>query len=263
MNYKTIQCDFLLNKITQKDKLFHGDYTLDTYQNCEFGCKYCDSAQDDTIYIKDNIVQLLKNELKKTQKGTIIIGSTVDPYQEAEIKYQNTRKILEIIKQNHFPCHILTKSKILLRDIDLLSSMTNDIVSISLISLDEKISDIFETNLPSPLERLETVKTLHENGIQTGIAIMPILPFIIEDELEDIVKKAKEYKAMYIIHEYLELKGDQRQIFMNTLRRFKPELMKRYEQLYKDRYKPDKVYISKINKIIDSLCTKYGLKNKI
>ena len=128
MNYKTIQCSFLLNKITRKDKLFNGEYTIDPYQNCEFRCKYCDSTQNDTIYIKDQIVNLLKNELKKTKKGRIIIGSTVDPYQETEKKYKNTRKTLEIIKQNNFPCHILTKSKLVLRDIDLLSSMIQSLI---------------------------------------------------------------------------------------------------------------------------------------
>lgn len=263
MKHKTTQCDFLLNKITRKDKLFNGDYTLDPYQKCEFDCKYCDSAQTNIIYVKNNIQQVLKRELETIQKGTIIIGSTADPYQEAEIKYRNTRKILEIIRQKHFPCHILTKSKILLRDIDLLSKMNNNVVSLSLISLDKKISEIFETKLPSPLERLEIVKTLSENGIKTGVAIMPIIPFIVENELENIVKKAEEYKAQYILHEYLELKGDQRQIFMDTLRSFKPDLVEKYKQLYKGSYRPNKAYISKINQLTDSLCDKYNLKNKI
>jgi DNA repair photolyase len=263
MNYKTIYCSFLLNKITRKDKLFNGEYTLDPYQNCEFNCKYCDSTQNNTIYIKDKIPQILKNELKKTKKGRIIIGSTVDPYQETEKKYQNTRKILELIKQNNFPCHLLTKSKLVLRDIDLLSNMNNSIVSLSLFSLDKKISDIFETNLPSPSERLEVIKKLSENDVQAGLAVMPILPFVTEKELEDIVKKAKEHKAKYILHEYLELKGDQKHIFINTLERYKSELVKKYEQLYQGSYRPKKRYISEVNKIIDDLRTKYDLKNKI
>lgn len=263
MNYKTIQCSFLLNKITRKDKLFNGEYTIDPYQNCEFRCKYCDSTQNDTIYIKDQIVNLLKNELKKTKKGRIIIGSTVDPYQETEKKYKNTRKTLEIIKQNNFPCHILTKSKLVLRDIDLLSSMKNSIVSLSLFSIDKKISDTFEKNLASPLERLEVIKKLSENGVKAGLAIMPIIPFVTENELKDIFKKAKQYKAKYILHEYLELKGDQKHIFIDTLKTYKPELVKKYEQLYQGSYRPNKSYISEINKTITDLCIQYNLKNKI
>lgn len=263
MNYKTIQCSFLLNKITRKDKLFNGEYTLDPYQNCEFGCRYCDSTQNDAIYIKDKISQILKNELKKTKKGVIIVGSTVDPYQETEKKYQNTRKTLEIIKQNNFPCHVLTKSKLVLRDIDLLSSMKNSIVSLSLFSLDKKISDTFETNLPSPLERLDVIKKLSENGVRAGLAIMPILPFVTENELENIVKKAREHKAKYILHEYLELKGDQKQIFINTLKKYKPDLVEKYKQLYRSSYRPNKAYVSEVSKIIANLCSRYYLKNKI
>ena len=76
----------MLNKITTKDMLFGGNYTLDPYQNCEFSCKYCDSSYDEKIYIKTNAIELLEKELKKIKKGTIIIGSVHDPYQKAEKK---------------------------------------------------------------------------------------------------------------------------------------------------------------------------------
>ena len=141
--------------------------------------------------------------------------------------------------------------------------MNNSIVSLSLFSLDKKISDVFETKLPSPLERLEVIKKLSENDVQAGLAVMPIIPFVTEYELEDIVKKAKEHKAKYILHEYLELKGDQRQIFINTLKKYEPEIVKKYEQLYQGNYRPKKRYISELNKTITDLCIQYNLKNKI
>ncbi len=65
MRYKHVKYDSVITKITNKDLLFIGDYTLDPYQNCEFGCKYCDSALDETIYIKTNAIQLLEEEMKK------------------------------------------------------------------------------------------------------------------------------------------------------------------------------------------------------
>ena len=195
MNYKEVQCSFLLNRITTKDRLFNGDYTLDPYQNCEFGCRYCDSTYDKTIYIKTNAAQLLKKELETTKKGTIVLGSVIDPYQRAEESYNITRNLLEIIEQYDFPCHILTKSNLVLRDLDLLSKMSNCMATISITTLDQTVSDIFEKDVPSPMERLETIKKLSERGIKTGLAVIPILPFIVEDELEDIVKSAKKYKA--------------------------------------------------------------------
>ena len=263
MNYKPIQCSFLLNRITTKDKLFNGNYTLDPYQNCGFGCRYCDSTYDETIYIKTNAAQLLKKELETTEKGTIIVGSVVDPYQKAEESYNITRNLLEIIEQYDFPCHILTKSNLVLRDIDLLSKMSDCKVTISITTLNQSVSDLFERDVPSPMERLKTIEKLSEIGINAGLAVIPILPFIAEEELENIVKSAKKHKAHYILHKHLELKGDQKGIFMKILEESYPNLVKKYEELYKVSYKPDDAYVSKINDALEKLCITYKLKNRI
>jgi len=263
MNYKPIQCNFLLNRITTKDKLFNGNYTLDPYQNCGFGCRYCDSTYDETIYIKTNAAQILKKELETTEKGIIIVGSVVDPYQKAEESYNITRNLLEIIEQFDFPCHILTKSNLVLRDIDILSKMNNCAVTMSMATTNQSVSDIFEKDVPLPMERLETIEKLSKIGIKSGLAVIPILPFIVEDELENIVKSAKKHKAHYILHKHLELKGDQKGIFMKILEEFYPNLVEKYERLYKDSYMPDDTFISKINSTIEKLCVKYKLKNKI
>lgn len=253
----------MLNRITTKDKLFNGDYTLDPYQNCGFGCKYCDSTYDETIYIKTNAAQLLKKELETTEKGTIIVGSVVDPYQKAEESHNITRNLLEIIEQYDFPCHILTKSNLVLRDIDILSKMNNCVVTMSIATTNQSVSDLFERDVPSPMERLETIKKLSESGITAGLAVIPILPFIVEDELEDIVKSAKKHKARYLLHKHLELKGDQKNIFMKILEEFYPNLVEKYEELYKDSYMPDDAFISKINNELEKLCIRHKIKNKI
>ncbi len=262
MEYKNIRCSTLLNKITKKDKLFKGDYTLDPYQNCEFGCTYCDSTYDKTIYIKTNAAQQLEKEIKTIKKGTIIIGSVSDAYQKVEEEHKTTRNLLEIIKQNNFPCHILTKSNLVLRDRDLLSKM-NCTVTITIITLDEKISQIFEKETPSPKERLKTIKHLSEAGIKTGIAIIPVLPYIAENELEKIITSAKKYDANYVSYKHLELKGDQKNIFMKILEKSYPSLVEKYEELYKDSYMPDDTYISNINNNLEKLCARYKLKNRI
>ena len=263
MLHKQVKYDFLLNKITKKDLLFSGDYTLDPYQNCEFGCRYCDSSMDETIYIKTNAVQLLEEEIEIIKRGTIIIGSVHDPYQEIEEECRNTRNLLKIIKKHDFPCHILTKSNLILRDIDILSTISKCIVTVSITTLNENKCNIFEENVPSSKERLQVVRKLSENGIRSGIAIMPILPYIVEDEFEDIVKAASKYKADYILHKHLELKGDQKTVFLNTLERFDPSLLSRYEELYKNSYMPNQEYILKIKNTLRKLCTRYNLKYRI
>ena len=108
MEYKPITSSTLLNKITSKDHLFHGKYTLDPYQQCEFNCVYYDSASTTTVYLKTNAPQLLEQDLQNNPKGTIIIGSVHDPYQSAEHQYQLTQQLLQIIKAYDVPCHILT-----------------------------------------------------------------------------------------------------------------------------------------------------------
>jgi len=263
MQYKQIKIDSLINKITNKDTLFGGNFTIDPYQNCEFGCLYCDSSLDETIYIKTNSEHILKKELKQLEKGTIIVGSVHDPYQKAEEYYKITRHLLKIIGENYFSCHILTKSNLVVRDIDILSKIKNCKVTISLISLDKKILNIFEKNVPSSKKRLLTIQKLNCAHIDAGIAILPIIPYINEEEIEDIIKLAKDYNAKYILYKYLELKGNQKLCFFNILNEFYPNLIEKYKKLYKKDYMPDAKYISNVEKNIINLCKIYGLENKI
>ena len=263
MNYKPIKVDFLINKITTKDKLFGGDYTIDPYQNCEFGCVYCDSSVEKTIYIKKNAPEIFKKELNNIKKGTIIVGSVHDPYQRIEKKELITRKILYIIKKYNFSCHILTKSDLVLRDADIISKIDKSRVTISISSLKKSYSNFFEKNVPSPNTRLETIFKLKKFGINSGIAIIPIFPYITEDELENIIKNAKKHNANYLLYKYLELKGDQKNYFFKKIEKFKPNLIKKYKNLYKNNYSPDKNYQKEFKINIEKLCKKYKIKNKI
>jgi len=263
MKYKEVKTDSLLNRITNVDLLFNGFYTIDPYQNCEFGCKYCDSSQDDTVFIKTNAKEILFRELKQNKKGTIIIGSVHDPYQKAEKKYQITRNLLKTIKDFNFPVHILTKSDLVLRDIDILKKFSKCNVTISMISLDKIITNIFENNVPIPKTRLNTIEKLSNNGIKSGIAIIPIIPFITDDEIKKIIKKAVSSKASYVLHKHLELKGNQKFIFLDLLKNFNSGLIRKYEQLYSDSYVPSDDYIKNIDKMFNILCEKYKIKESI
>jgi DNA repair photolyase len=263
MNYKSINLDFLINKITTKDKLFGGNYTIDPYQNCEFGCTYCDSSLEKTVYIKKNAPDIFEKDLKNIKKGTIIVGSVHDPYQKIEKKELITRKILEIIKKYNFSCHILTKSDLVLRDADIISEIKDSRVTISISSIKNDVTKYFENNVPSPETRLKTIKKLIDIDIKTGIAIIPILPFIVDNELEDIIKNAKKHNAQYILYKHLELKGDQKNCFLMKLKEFQPDLISKYENMYKEYYLPDKKYIDEFKVKIGKICEKYGIKNKI
>jgi len=251
MIYKEINVDRIINKIVKKDNLFSGNYTVDPYQNCEFRCKYCDSSYSDTIFIKKNAVEIFEKDIKNIDKGRIIIGSVHDPYQFVEKKYRFTRKILKIIKKNNFPVNIITKSNYVLDDIDLISDIDDSIITISIISLDKNITNIFEKNLPDSYERLAIIKKISEKNIKTILAIIPILPYITDKEINKILLKADEYKAYKIVFKTLELKGDQKQLFFNIIKDKYPELFKKYKKIYNDSFQPDDGYINKINKILN------------
>ena len=228
MDYKLIHCDSVLKKITKKDSLFHGNYCIDPYQNCEFGCHYCDSSSEKTIYVKANVLDILKKEIQSIKDGRIIIGSVHDPYQSTEKKFELTRSILETLKELRFPCHILTKSPLIIRDIDILSDL-DCMVTVSICSLDPQVVRIFEPDVPSPTDRLQTVRTLRKNKIMTGMALIPMLPYIIESELESIVKDVHSVDAQYLLHKHLELKGDQETLFRTLIEAHYPHLLPQYD----------------------------------
>ena len=262
MVYRLITCNSLVKKITSNDALFNGMYCIDPYHNCEYGCLYCDSSFDETIYIKTNATTILKKELKQLKKGIIIIGSVNDPYQNAEKEYEITRELLKIIKKYNFPCHILTKSNLILRDIDVLFDM-RCWATISIISLNVTISRIFEKNVPSSKNRLQIIKVLTEKCIKSGLAVMPVLPYLIESELEEVVKTTKHAKAQYLIHKHLELKGDQKKVFLNIIKKNYPQLLSKYNELFREGYKPDDNYIAKLNDRMLQLCSKYKISQRI
>jgi DNA repair photolyase len=263
MIVKELKVDSVIKKITRKDSLFKGDYTVDPYQNCDFGCIYCDSSYDKTIYVKTNSAKIFEKELENLSKGRIIVGSVHDPYQSCEKTYMLTRKILELIQKHDFTCHILTKSDLVLRDIDVLKKINNCFVTVSITSLKNKNSNFFEKNVPSSKKRLKVVEKLNKNDIYSGIAIMPFLPFIAESEIQFIFEEAKKHNIHYILYKHLELKGDQKKIFFENIKKFYPNLLEKYEKLYNDSYQPNQEYIKKIDSLMNKISKKYNINTKI
>jgi DNA repair photolyase len=263
MKIKEINSDFLINRILKTDPHFKGNYTIDPYQNCEFGCIYCDSASDDTIYIKQNALELLQNELKSIPKGRIIIGSVHDPYQPIEKKYSLTRSIIKILIQHSFPIHILTKSPLVLRDLDLLKNHKNIMVTFSLISLSPEVNIIFEKDSPSVINRFKSIQNLTDNKVLSGIALIPILPGFIDKSLEKMIISAKRYHASYFIFKHLFLKGDQKTLFLMYIKKYYPDFFPLYRSLFKYNIYPPMDYQKKINKQIRDICERYNIPNHI
>ena len=136
-------------------------------------------------------------------------------------------------------------------------------VTISIMSLDEKVSRIFEKNVPTPKERLQILKTLSKHEIKTGVALIPVLPHITEDEVEHITKDAKKNNANHLLHKYLELKGEQKLLFNDIIKEHYPNLLSTYNNIYKNRLRPDKKHVSVVDTEIQRCCKKYNISDRI
>jgi DNA repair photolyase len=175
---------------------------------------------------------------KPSWKGEhIAMGTNTDPYQWVEGRYKLMRGIWEAMRDFANPCSILTKSPLLLRDVDLMKQIAEVAeisACLSVPTLDEKAWRATEPHTPNPRARLEAVAELNRQGIPTGILIAPLMPGVNDspEQVEEIIRIATENGATSIGGIALHLRGEVRQIFFDWLRAHRPDLIPRYERLY-------------------------------
>ncbi len=227
-------------------------WTVNPYRGCSHSCVYClarptheyldlDAGRDfeKEIVVKVNVPEVLRNELARPSwKGEhVALGTNTDPYQWVEGRYKLMRGIWEVFRDARNPCSVLTKSPLLLRDLDLMkqiAEVTDITACLSVPTLDEKAWRASEPHTPNPRARLEAVGELNRAGIPTGILIAPLMPGINDDpkQVERIIELATENGAVSIGGQTLFLRGSVREIFFDWLRSYRPDLVERYEELY-------------------------------
>ena len=191
------------------------------------------------IVVKVNVPEVLRAELARPSwKGDrVALGTNTDPYQWVEGRYKLMRGIWEALRDFRNPCSVLTKSPLVLRDLDLLkeiAAVTEITACLSVPTLDEKAWRATEPHTPNPKARLEAVAELNRNGIPTGVLVAPLMPGINDgrEQVERIVEAATEANATYIGGQTLFLRGSVREVFFDWLREHRPDLLPRYERLY-------------------------------
>jgi len=172
--------------VLNKSQIF--DYCVNPYTGCQVNCRYCyaalfmkrysghKEAWGEFVDVKVNAPDVLRKQLLRAKRGTVWISSVCDPYQPLEAKYELTRRCLKELLEKQFPVNIQTKSKLVLRDLDLLTEFKEIEVGFTITTSDEKIAKLFEPGASSVLERLKALEKLRTSGIKTFAFIGPLLP---------------------------------------------------------------------------------------
>ena len=254
-------------------------WTINPYRGCEFACKYCyarythefmeihDFADfERKIFVKEEAAWLLRRDLKKVRPGEeIAIGTATDPYQPAEKRHLVTRSILEELSRHAgLEIGIVTKSNLVLRDIDLLQRIAeqNTIgVHVTVTTLNCDIARTMEPRAPRPDLRLQAVRRLNEAGIPAGVSCAPVLPGITDKpkDLEALVKAASEAGATHIFANSLFLKPCSRAIFLPFIKERFPDLVPLYQQLYGERDFGSQGYRKHLSALLSKFKNKYGI----
>lgn len=274
---KRIQAKSILSPLRSKGfDPFGIAYNMNIYRGCQHQCVYCDSRSNcyqienfAEILVKENAIGLLQQELAgKRKKQTIGTGSMNDPYMPVEKELGLTRKALELIYRYQFPIHIITKSNLVVRDMDILRQITKvyAAVSFTITCNDDKLSRILEPGAPVSSERFEAMKVLSAAGVYTGMIISPVLPWITDsvDNIKELLNHAHQVGAKYVLMwPGLTQRHGQREWFYNKLDEHFPGLKEKYIDRFGNTYECDSPNAEALNKTYYQICSKLRLATKM
>ncbi len=276
MIIKEIRARVLLAHVRQPDTWFGLQYNLNLYRGCAHRCIYCDSRSecyqienfDGEVLVKVNAIELLRQELaRKRVKGTIGLGSMNDPFMPLPPRFSLTRQALAVIAEFDFPVHIVTKSDRVLQELETLRRLNqvHASVSFTITTADDALARQLEPGAPSPSARFAAMEVLAAHGIQTGVTMMPILPFL-EDNAENItaiVEQAAAHGAAYILPGLgMTLRDRQRAYYYRQLDALFPGVREKYERTYGDRYSCDVPDAARLSRLFNELCQHHRLATR-
>jgi DNA repair photolyase len=252
VRFYEVRAKSALNRVPEASRMPFR-WTINPYRGCSHACVYCfarpthkylgfDAGRDfeREIVVKVNVPEVLRVELRRPSWNGehVAMGTNTDPYQWVESKYRLMPGIWEALRDARNPCSVLTKSPLVLRDLALLQevgAVTSVSANLSIPTMDREAWRASEPHTPNPRARMEAVAELNRAGIPTGILVAPLMPGINDDprQVEEILQAAADAGATSIGGIALHLRGDVRGVFMDWLRSYRPDLVPRYEELYR------------------------------
>jgi DNA repair photolyase len=247
-----VRAKSILNRVPEASRMPFR-WTINAYRGCSHGCIFCFARPTHTyldfnagrdfereIVVKVNAPELLRAELARPSwKGEhVALGTNTDPYQWVEGRYKLMPGIWEAMRDAGNPCSVLTKSPLLLRDLELMKQInerTEFSAALSVPTLDEKAWRETEPHTPNPRARLEAVAELTMAGIRTGVLVAPLMPGVNDapEQVEPILELAAEAGAAYVSGIALHLRGEVKDLWFEWLREHRPDLIPRYQRLYR------------------------------
>ncbi len=233
------QAKQLINRHNSPDLPFRA--TINPYRGCEHGCIYCYARPyhayiglssgldfETKIFAKVNAAEALTAQLSRSgyKVETVVIGASTDPYQPTERKLGITRSILEVLWEHRHPVSIITKSALILRDLDIIAKMASRkliAISISVTTLNEKLANIMEPRGSTPSLRLKTLQQLSERGVPTTVMFAPLIPALNDMEMEQVLSAAAQHGARAASYTMLRLPYEVKELFEDWLERHFPE----------------------------------------
>ena len=214
-------------------------WSINPYRGCYHQCRFCYARRTHTyleqdgvddwgskLYVKVNAAAVVRTELAKRswKRETVAIGTVTDPYQPLEGRYRITRGILEALRDYQSPASLITRSPLVVRDIDVLQGLArvaSASVSISIATLDEQLAREIEPTVAPPRQRLRAVRMLADAGIAVNVALAPVLPHITDtpESIEAVVRAARDAGAAKVWHNTLYLHDITRETFFALLAR--------------------------------------------
>ena len=278
VDYREEPCRSALNRV----KGMGFGWSLNPYMGCAHRCTFCyvrafeqraDRPSDDrygrSIRVKVNVAQVLRAELAKPSwRGeTVVIGAATDPYQPAEGRYRLTRACLEALRDASNAFSLITRNPMIVRDLDVLVQAAGRAeigIVFSVPTLDEEVWRRTEPGTPPPRRRLEAVKALVDAGVKAGVGMAPILPGISDrpEQLEAVVRAAREAGATSVWTNILHLKPGTREHFLEALAHDWPEELARYERLYGSHSYLPKAQTEPVRQLVAELRKRHGIRDR-